>query len=420
MARSDVVMPRLSDTMEEGVVVVWLKKLGDSVQLGDEIVEIETDKVTATISAEVEGVLLEVLCAEGEAAAPGSVIAVLGSSAEDKGSQGAPESSEEGRTSLPREYSGTTSERTDSLSLPRPRLTERPQSFRPERVIATPAARTFAAQVGVDLETIESGSGPAGRILLHDVEKAVEGTQGDARDEQAELAPGDVVRAVSRIQRLTASRMADSKREIPHFYLTVEVDMTAVRRVCAETDTAEESITITDLVVWACGRAIRETPDVNVRWAQDGIHVHSAVNVGVAVALETGDLLVPVVSDADLKPLGEISREVRVLAERARAGRLELSDLEGGTFTVSSLGMFGIQEFYPIILPQQSGILGVGAIQKHLVLTDGEVQEHETMRISLSADHRAFSGATAANFLKGVRHNLEESVLEVIEKQLET
>jgi pyruvate dehydrogenase E2 component (dihydrolipoyllysine-residue acetyltransferase) len=378
-------MPRLSDTMEEGLVGRWLKEPGDSVRRGDEIVEIETDKVTTVLQAESDGVLLEALYAQGETAATGSVLAVVASGADAEGPVVSPG--------------------------------ERPPEA--ERVPATPLARKVAAEAGVDLRAIVKGSGPDGRILRHDVERAA--PRRGVGSAPVRPADADVVRKPSRAQQVIARRMADAKREIPHYYLTAEVDMTHAQqlRAAAALLAKPMKLTVTDLVVRAAALALRDVPEVNASWANDAIVQRGAVNIGVAVALDSGELLVPVVRHADRKPLNELSREIRAFAERARDGRLELDDLQGGTFTVSSLGMFGIEEFHAIVNPPESGILAVGAITKQLVLVDGVVAEREVMRISLSADHRVYAGATAALFVRAVRSRLEQPMAQWLETAAE-
>jgi pyruvate dehydrogenase E2 component (dihydrolipoamide acetyltransferase) len=415
MTRHEVVMPRLSDTMEEGAIVSWLRELGDAVKIGDELVEIETDKITTTIVAEFGGVLLEIQFGEGDSAPPGAVLAVVGSEADAEefasghqpgaavGATWAAEEVDSSRPALSPEAL------QPSASSPAPDATT--------RVRATPIARKVAADLGVDLDDVEQGSGPGGRILRHDVERSSQGSGNSRRSEQDGPAISDVAYVLTQIQRVTAKRMAESKREIPHFYLSSDVDMTLARRLLAADNQTQSASTptITDLAVWACGLALRQVPQVNASFLGDSIMHHGAVNVGVAVALDSGDLLVPVVADADRKSPDEISSEIRSLAQKARQGEIDLVDLEGGTFTVSNLGMFGIDEFHAIISPPQSGILGVGAIRKRLVLTGEGIEEHEVMRLSLSADHRVFSGVTGAMFLREVCLHLEESVRSVLE-----
>ena len=409
-------MPRLSDAMEEGAIGTWLRGLGDAVKMGDELVEIETDKVATTIVAEFDGVLLEIQFGEGDSAPPGAVLAVVGSDADAE---------EFASGHQPGAAVGATGAVEEELDSSRPALS--PKALQPsasspapnstKRVRATPIARKVAADLGVDLDDVERGSGPGGRILRHDVERSAQGSGNSRRSEQDGREISDVAHVLGRIQRVTAKRMAESKREIPHFYLSSEVDMTLARRLLAADDQTQNTPTptITDLAVWACGLALRQVPQVNASFLGDSIMHHGTVNVGVAVALDNGDLLVPVITDADRKSIDEISSEIRSLAQKARQRQIDLVDLEGGTFTVSSLGMFGIDEFHAIINPPQSGILGVGAIRKRLVLAGEGIEEREVMRLSLSADHRVFSGVTGAMFLREVCLHLEESVRSVLE-----
>ena len=416
MARHDVLMPRLSDSMVDGVVIAWLKQPGDEVKHGEELVEIETDKVTTILDAEADGILLHVLYAAGEVAPTGAVLAVVASGADVHGPATADPVGEIDAAGVDGEAEAT------GPPIPvEPRAVTSLDLSQPPRVIATPLARRLARQLGIDLKAVDKGSGPSGRILRQDVEQAAQRLGGDLERGKPGSPATDFVVAASRVHRLTATRMAQSKREIPHYYLTTVVDMTPAKRSLgsAAPIASPVKISITDLVVWACAVALRDLPQVNATWQDDAIVQRGEVNIGVAVALENGDLVVPVVRGADTKQLSELSQEIRALADKARGGNLELKDLEKATFTVSSLGMFGVEEFHPIINPPQSAILGVGAIGKQLQLVEGGIEQREVMRISLSADHRVFSGATAAMFLNAVRNHLEHNAATVVSSSRE-
>jgi pyruvate dehydrogenase E2 component (dihydrolipoamide acetyltransferase) len=405
-ALTEMVMPRLSDTMEEGTILRWLKADGEYVKRGEELVEIETDKANMTYESDQEGTL-RIIAQEGDTLAVGQTIAHIGEGAAPTPAQ----------ASSPKEVEPVKAERA------------KPEPAPQERVKASPVARRVANENGVDLRTL-SGTGPGGRIVKADVEAA-----GSARPaaEQAgaeQAAPATSIEGVaaakgetsvqelSRTQRTIARRMAESKATIPDFTLNMDVDMeecvalrTQLKDLAKSGSAAHPAPTYNDMVVKASALALREYPRANGSYRDGGFELHSRVNVGVAVATDDA-LVVPTVFDADTKSLGEIARETRALAERVRAATITPPELGGGTFTVSNLGMFGVTRFTAIINPPQAAILSVGALEPRpvvLVGPDGgsEILARHTMSITLACDHRILYGADAANFLARIRELLE-------------
>lgn len=391
--------------MDVGVVARWLKEAGAAVTAGDEIVEIETDKVTTVIQAEHDGILAEPRFPAGAEAPVGAVLAVVvsGADAESNGaSASAPAPAEAPQVEVDGEVDVERATGAAPVGpLPRPHsLREAPGG----RARATPLARRLAREAGVDLAAVGRGSGPDGRILRHDVERATA-----AGPRSSPPGGGGTIITPSRRHELMARRMTESKRDVPHYYVSADVDVTLMMEMRDGLAALRRplEVSVTDVVVRACALALRDVPDVNASWADGRIVRHDQVHIGVAVALDGGELVVPVVRHADRRTLRELSAEVRSLVARARDGDLTLPDLEGGTFTVSSLGMYGIDEFHAIVNPPESGILAVGAIAPRLALDRGAVVERHVVRVSLSADHRVFSGAAAAVFVGAVRSHLE-------------
>ncbi len=419
---ADLVMPRLSDTMEEGTILRWLKADGEEVRRGEELVEIETDKATMTYESDLDGVL-QILAAEGDTLPVGAVIAHVGGDGAGP-SAGQPAAIADGRGA----DGPVTPAPTDAQST-RPHAAE-PVPAAPaaaaepgERVRASPLARRIARERGVELRTL-SGSGPGGRIVKADVERdataapaptaaapaPVTGIEGVATAKgEATLLP------LNRTQQTIARRMAESKATIPDFTLQAEVDMQAcvelrseLKRLAGAAATAFPggAPTYNDMVVKACALALREHPRANSSYRDGQLQLHSRVNVGVAVAAQEA-LLVPTVFDADAKALGEIARETRALAERVRSGAITPPELGGGTFTVSNLGMYGVRSFTAIINPPQVAILSVGSVEERAVVHDGQLAARPTMLVTLACDHRVLYGADAAEFLARIRELLE-------------
>jgi len=440
---AEIVMPRLSDTMEEGTILRWLKAEGEEVARGEELVEIETDKATMVYESDQAGVL-EILAAAGDTLAVGEVIArvsppAAGAGDGAGGASADVEGEEEASVRSERAPAGGADERAAAPTPPSPGA--RPAEGESEtggRVKASPLARRIAGERGIDLRAL-SGSGPGGRIVRVDVERGagVAGTvpaaAAAARSAEppralvdgASTAKGETTEVeLSRTQQTVARRMAESKATIPDFTLQVDVDMeecvalrAQLKRLAhpergqpageaAAARAAPSTPTYNDMVVKACALALREHPYANGSYRDGRVQLHSRVNVGVAVAAENA-LVVPTVFDADAKALGEIARETRQLAERVRTGAITPPELGGGTFTVSNLGMYGVRSFTAIVNPPQAAIMSVGAVEPRAVARGGEVAVAHEMTLRLVCDHRILYGAEAAQFLARVRELLQ-------------
>jgi pyruvate dehydrogenase E2 component (dihydrolipoamide acetyltransferase) len=442
---AEVVMPRLSDTMEEGTILRWLKADGERVARGEELVEIETDKATMTYESDLAGVLA-IVAAEGQTLEVGALIARVGDTGEHVDDEPAPGGPAGVRAPGGAPAADGAHAAGASAAQPAQRSgVERAGGERPStggRVKASPLARRIAGERGVDLHDV-SGSGPGGRIVKADVLARATGegpapaaASGAPPTEAASAHPaGHALEGVmtakgetttvelSRTQQTVARRMAESKATIPDFTLQIDVDMeacvtlrTQLKQLSrpsggeaqggAGAAPAHEVPTYNDMVVKASALALREHPHANGSYRDGRVQVHSRVNVGVAVAAESA-LVVPTVFDADEKSLGEIARETRTLAERVRAATITPPELGGGTFTVSNLGMYGVRSFTAIINPPQAGILSVGALEPRAVVHEGELVARNTMTLILACDHRILYGAEAAQFLARVRELLQ-------------
>jgi pyruvate dehydrogenase E2 component (dihydrolipoamide acetyltransferase) len=421
---ADVVMPRLSDSMEEGTILQWLKQPGDEVAVGDELVEIETDKANMAYESDVAGTLSEILVQEGETVAIGEPIARVGDGAGTVRSAAGPVAGE--GVSVPSLGSSpgedlSLAESAGRRTGPRARTdtpSPTPLAGDGHRVKASPLARRLAKEKQLDLSRLR-GSGPGGRIVKADVEKA----EAAAPTATAVAAPAAEVPSVetakgqvsyedpSKLQSTVARRMAESKATAPHFYLQAAVDMSrAVEgRAMVKEAAAEGEVvpSFNDMVVKACALALREHPRANGAYRDGRFELYSRVNVGVAVAARDA-LVVPTVFDADRKGLRQIAAESRALAERVREGQITPPELSGATFTVSNLGMYGIDSFSAVINPPQAAILAVGAIGERPVVRDGDVSTAHLMKVDLACDHRILYGAPAAEFLARIRALLEE------------
>jgi len=413
---AEIVMPRLSDTMEEGTILRWLVAGGESVRRGQELVEIETDKANMTYESDQEGIL-EIVAAEGDTLPVGAPIARIGG-----GEHGAPVSTAAKDDDGGVHAVGEVPEHEEpdgaaAASSPEVSPAENPSAG--ERVKASPLAKRIASERGVDLHTL-TGSGPGGRIVKADV-RAASGGEGSAVGPSAPTPSAEVVATakgettvveLSRTQQTIARRMAESKATIPHFALRSDVDMEECVTLRSELKRLEDGVpthpapTYNDMVVKACALALRELPRANSSYRDGRLQLHSRVNVGVAVAAEE-TLVVPTVFDADTKALGEIARETRALAARVREGSITPPELGGGTFTVSNLGMFGVASFTAIINPPQAAILSVGALEPRAVVHDGEILARHALTLTLACDHRILYGADAARFLARVRELLQ-------------
>ena len=385
----DVSMPRLSDSMEEATVVLWLKQPGDAIRKGEALVEVETDKATIVYEAELDGVLAEVVVGEGETAALGAVIARV------RAAGGlAPTRAAVAESPAPP---------------PQPVAPAEPSagSARPKRHRATPVARRLAAELAVDLGALQ-GSGPGGRIVGGDVRSAA--TNGAPLAEPGAAAGRGTATVLpsTTTQKTIARRMSESRSQIPDFTLETEIDMSAAALLRVELgSTAPPAPSFNDLLVRAVGLCLRELPALNASFVDGAVTRFSRVNVGIAVATDDA-LLVPTIFDADAKSVAEIAAESRRLAERVRNGSIDPAELADGTFTVSNLGMFGVRRFHAVINAPQAAILAVGEVApRPAVGADGGLVVRPTMDVSLSCDHRVVYGADAARFLQRLRDLLE-------------
>jgi pyruvate dehydrogenase E2 component (dihydrolipoamide acetyltransferase) len=433
----EVNMPKLSDTMEEGKILKWLKAVGDRVQPGDVIAEVETDKADMDLEAFDEGVLSEVRVAEGQSAPVGAVIAVLAAGGEKVDApkeRSAPSTTEAKAEPAPAADKAVAAQPRPAREparaereAPRPiliRRAEPPPAAQSEgaRVRVSPLARRVAREHGVDPAQLR-GTGPGGRVVERDVQAAVTGggrQQPAEAAQPAETAPTRAAAAASagrrvelpRIRRTTARRMFEAKRDVPHFYVSSDVLMDEASRLKADLvalGDAWKGLTVTHLLLKAVGLALQRVPEMNASPDGDSVILHEVVNVGLATAVE-GGLVVPVVRNCDATPLAEIARSARALVERARAGKFAADDLTGATFTVSNLGMLPVSEFAAIINQPQAGILAVGAVRAVPVVRDGQVVPGQVMTVTLSADHRIVDGMLAGRFLAELKALLERPV----------
>jgi pyruvate dehydrogenase E2 component (dihydrolipoamide acetyltransferase) len=388
--------------MEEGTILQWLKQVGDRIEVGDELVEIETDKANMAYESDVAGTLTEIVVQEGETVPIGEPIARVG--------EGAGTARDGDGAEPPREAREETGEPPPAPPPAEP-AEERQGGQRPK---ASPIARRLAKERGLDLAGLR-GSGPGGRIVKADVEKAGAAPAelgGEAAPPAPETAKGQITHEeLSKLQATIARRMAESKATAPHFYLQVEVDMSraveARGRLKGAAGEGEIVPSFNDMVVKACALALRENPRANGAYRDGRFELHSRVNVGVAVAAHDA-LVVPTVFDADRKGLRQIAADSRALAQRVRDGQITPPELSGATFTVSNLGMYGIDSFAAVINPPQAALLAVGAIAQRPVVRDGELTSAHMMSVNLACDHRILYGAPAAEFLARIRSLLEE------------
>jgi pyruvate dehydrogenase E2 component (dihydrolipoamide acetyltransferase) len=406
-----VKMPKLSDTMTEGVVAKWHKKVGDPVKSGELLADIETDKATMEFESFQDGVLLHIGVQEGKAAPVDSILAVLGKAGEDISALLAAEASKAAPIveSVP-----APAMETPVAPAPTPVVAISVPVSKPEsnslssatndRLKASPLAKLLAQEKGVDVHKIK-GSGDGGRVIKRDIENYQGGYRTMLREERFTEV------SVSQMRKTIAKRLAESKFSAPHFYLTVSIDMEAAMQArTAINEVSPVKISFNDLVIKASALSLKRHPAVNSAWLGDKIRYNEHTHIGVAVAVEDG-LLVPVVRFADSKPLSEIAAEVKDLGKRAKEKKLQPADWQGNTFTISNLGMFGIEEFTAIINPPDACILAVGGISEVPVVKNGQVVPGHVMKVTLSCDHRVVDGASGASFLQTLKKYLENPVL---------
>jgi pyruvate dehydrogenase E2 component (dihydrolipoamide acetyltransferase) len=419
MREIEVPMPKLSMTMEEGELITWVKQEGDQVRAGDVIAEVNSDKVEMEVESPADGTLVRHAAAEGDVVPVGAPIATLATEAEDLlGGLLGPAEGTAGGDGNGAGSAAAPAEEAAPAAAPEPEPAPTGDGPRP----VVPAARRRATELGVDLATI-SGTGPDGLIRVADVEAAVRpaaptpapaaaGTTTPAPAAPAPAAADVEEVPLSAMRRVVARRLVESMQSAPHFYLTVTVDAEPLFAFRAELNRQlaprdeDLKVSVNDLIVKACAVLLRANPDLNVSFGGDKLLRHKRVNVGIAVAVD-GGLVVPVVRDADQKALTQVAREAGELIGRARAGKLAGDDVGGGTFTVSNLGMFGIEQFTAVINPPEAAILAVGAALAEPVATDQGVEVRRRMRLTLSIDHRALDGATGAGFLQQLKTTLE-------------
>ncbi len=405
-------MPKMGDAMTEGKVIKWKKRPGDPVSRGEPIAEIETDKVNVDIEAEEAGVLAEILVDEGKTAAVGASIAVIGAPGQKVQPRPAPAAVAVHAAPAP----------PPSQATARPAPAPAEATGLGERVKASPLARKLAAERGVDLAALK-GTGPDGRITKEDVEAlgasaprpapspAVRPTPAAAPGAEYEVVP------LSRIRQTIARRMTESKQQAPHFYVTVAAEMDEALRARQQLNEAladHGKVSVNDFVLKAAALALRKYPNLNSALVEGAVRRYHRINVAMAVALPDG-LIAPVIHDCDRLTLPQIGTAAKDLGERARAGRLRPEDYDGGTFTVSNLGMFGdVDSFVAIINPPHTGILAVGKAMPRAVARDGRIVAATTMKLTLSADHRVTDGAEAAQYLNEVKRLLENPLLLVL------
>jgi pyruvate dehydrogenase E2 component (dihydrolipoyllysine-residue acetyltransferase) len=418
---NEVKLPRLGQGMESGTIVKWLKSEGDQVEKGEPLYELDTDKVTQEVEAEVSGVLLKIAVPEGEAPV-GQTIAVIGEQGESVPEADAPASAqevaedeqEEGSPGAQREAErerGREASASDRIAA----LREREPSpavgdGAGARVKASPLARRIARERGIELGSLR-GTGPEGRVVAEDVERAAAGAPATAPPSPVAAPVGEIERQELTPVRRTIARRLTEAWQAPAFQIAMSADMTRAQELHARlTDRAQEGEarpTVTDILTKACAAALMRHRAVNAHWAEDAIELHPSANVGIAVAISAG-LVVPVIHQAERKTIAELAAARADIVTRARENKLRQEDLDGGTFTISNLGMYGVEQFVAVLNPPQAAILAVGAIEAKAVPTEVGFESRPLMTLTLTCDHRSLDGATAADFLRTVKAFLEE------------
>lgn len=410
-----VYMPKLSDTMTEGVVAAWTKNVGDAVKSGEVLAEIETDKATMEFESFYDGVLLHIGVETGKAAPVNSVLAIIGEAGEDisgiLASAGAPAATPEAAPAAPAPVAAPVSTPAPSPApVTAPSAAPVAVANNSDRVFASPLAKKMAAERGIDIHAV-GGTGENGRIVKRDVDHYVPYTPAANAPAYSAAPMGTVSytdEPVSQMRKTIARRLAESKFTAPHFYLTLDIDMDAAMAIRKGLNSLDGvKVSFNDMVIKAVAMALRKHPAVNSAWMGDFIRRNDHVNIGVAVAVEDG-LLVPVVRFADGKGLTQISAEVREFAQKAKDKKLQPSDWEGNTFTISNLGMFGIESFTAIVNPPDACILAIGGIKAVPVVKNGQVVPGNVMKVTLSCDHRAVDGASGAAFLQTFKTYMEQ------------
>lgn len=437
-----VIMPKLSPTMEEGQISRWLKKEGDKVSMGEPLAEIDTDKATMEMQALAEGVLRKIIIGEGQSAPLGDLIAVIGDAEEDISSllsqapapaaapaaQKAAEPQQPEPPPAPAEQPAPQPQAQAAAAGTAGNGRQAPNAAPSGRMVVSPLAARMAAESGLDLRSVQ-GSGPGGRIIKRDIEAALSQPQPAAEQqrypravEPARFQPATVASAsaysdepATQIRQTIAKRLVTSLGPVPHFFLTSEIEMdraAEMRRGINALD-PDLKISINDIIIKVVAAALIQHPEVNASFQEKFVRYYEHADIGVAVAIEDG-LITPVVRAADQKSLSQIASEVRELAERARSKRLKPEEYTGATFSVSNLGMFGIDEFTAVINPPEGAILAIGAMTPKPVVRDNEIVIRQIMRVTMSCDHRVIDGATGAKFLQTFKKILENPLYLVV------
>jgi pyruvate dehydrogenase E2 component (dihydrolipoamide acetyltransferase) len=427
-----VMMPKLSPTMEEGQISRWLKKEGDKVSMGEPLAEIDTDKATMEMQALANGVLRKIIVGEGQAAPLGQLIAIIGEPNEDIASlvseapAAAPAKQEQPKpedkpAEQPAPQPQAKAAAASAAPTPRPVDNGQPKTDS-ARMIVSPLAARMAAEAGIDLRSLQ-GSGPGGRIIKRDIEAAISRPKPEPNFPRP-VGVGQIPQIgasayrdepASEMRKVIARRLVTSLGPVPHFFLTSEIEMdraAEMRRGINALD-PELKISINDIIIKVAAAALVQHPEVNASYQEKFVRYYERADVGVAVAIEDG-LITPVVRAADQKSLSQIAAEVRELAERARSRRLKPEEYTGATFSISNLGMFGIDEFTAVINPPEGAILAVGAMSAKPVVRDNEIVIRQMMRVTMSCDHRVIDGATGAKFLQTFKKILENPLYLVV------
>jgi pyruvate dehydrogenase E2 component (dihydrolipoamide acetyltransferase) len=396
---TDLTLPRLGQGMESGTIVRWLKQEGDQVEKGEPLYELDTEKVTQEVEADASGVLLKILAGEGEEIEVGKRIAVIGEEGEEVATDVDEDEQEEGSPAPAREEERERGREAETKE-PEPEAKETEPARTDGRVKASPLARRIARERGIDLRSL-TGTGPEGRVVAEDVERAAT-TPAHATAGAAPLEAE--VQKLSSVRRTIARRLTEAW-QAPVFQISMSADMT--RSLALREHLRDEKVTVTDVLTKLAAIALLRHREVNVHFADDEIRIFPSAHIGLAVATERG-LLVPVLRECERKSLVQLAAERAELVARAREGKLSQEDLEGGTFTISNLGMFGVESFIAVLNPPQAAILAVGAIEERPVAQGGDLVVRPLMSLTLTCDHRAVDGATAAEFLRELKTLLEE------------
>jgi pyruvate dehydrogenase E2 component (dihydrolipoamide acetyltransferase) len=396
---TELTLPRLGQGMESGTIVRWLKQEGDQVEKGEPLYELDTEKVTQEVEADASGILLKILAGEGEEIEVGKRIAVIGEEGEEVATEVDEDEQEEGSPAPAREEERERGREADTKE-PEADTKETEPARADGRVKASPLARRIARERGIDLRSL-MGTGPEGRVVAEDVERAA-ATPAHATAGAAPLEAE--VQKLSSVRRTIARRLTEAW-QAPVFQISMSADMT--RSLALREHLRDEKVTVTDVLTKLCAIALLRHREVNVHFADDEIRIFPSAHIGIAVATERG-LLVPVLHECERKSLVQLAAERAELVARTREGKLSQEDLEGGTFTISNLGMYGVENFIAVLNPPQAAILAVGAVEERPVAQAGDLVVRPLMSLTLTCDHRAVDGATAAEFLRELKTLLEE------------